>query len=91
MAPPFPTRLEYGQLIHWYNSVKRRGYPSQPSFDRIANTLGVSRKEVSNWFTTERRIRGHLPAGPQRSTHSPSPSADGQMATEIRVRLPDLI
>ena len=65
MAPPFPTRLEYGQLLHWYNSVKKRAYPSQPSFDRIADTLGVNRNEVSNWFATERKIRGHLPAGPQ--------------------------
>ena len=86
MAPPFPTRLEYSQLVHWYNAAKIRGKPPPVTIDKISTTLGVTRKEVSNWFTAERRIRGHLPAGPQRSTHSPTPSADG--LGQIRVQLP---
>ena len=64
MAPPFPTRLEYGQLLQWYNTIKKRGYPTQPSLNRIANTLGINQKEVRTWFAKERKIRGHDPAGP---------------------------
>ena len=70
MAPPFPTRLEYSQLVHWYNAAKIRGKPPPVTIDKISTTLGVTRKEVSNWFTAERRVRGHLPAGPEPQSSS---------------------
>jgi ferredoxin len=86
MAPPFPTRLERSQLVHWYNNATIRGKPPPSVINKIATTLGVTRNEVNKWFTMEGRVRGHLPTGQQRPAHNPTPPADTQ--GQVRGQLP---